>query len=188
MNPHSKVEPDVPIGLKTPRTEANPAIDPTPAPSPAALTFAQLKRLSKTELDHLFRRSPAGPIPEGDAQGEAIVCPGTFWARLIARFVHALAWQGKVFTKDPDGQGATLVNKITAVGAHAIVARVYHTPSWVDGGDCIVLDYSKTSLFARKIRDEIRLVDTASRTYLGKVWWGKTHLVHFALKFPAMAR
>ena len=148
------------------------------------LTFDALKAMSQAELDDLFRRSPAGPIPEGDANGEAIVCPGTMWSRIIARFVHALAWQGKIFTKNPDGPGATLVNKITVAGAHAIVARVYYTPSWIDQKECIVLDYSKTSLFARKIRDEIRLVDPANRLYLGKVWWGRTRLVDFALSFP----
>jgi hypothetical protein len=148
------------------------------------MNFADLKAQSQSQLDELFKRSPAGPIPNGDAQGEAIVCPGTFWSRLIARFVHALAWQGKIFTRNPDGGGATLVNKISVAGAHVIVARVYHTPSWIDGNECVVLDYSKTSLFARKIRDEIRLVDAERKLYLGKVWWGKTRLVDFALQFP----
>src|SRR6185503_6988617 len=97
-----------------------------------------------------------------------------FWARLIAPFVHRFAWQGKVFTKDPDGQGATLMNRVTVASIEAIVARVYKTQSWIDGKECIVLDYSKTSLLARKIRDEIRLVDPERRLYLGKVWWGKT--------------
>jgi hypothetical protein len=46
-----------------------------------------------------------------------------------------------------------------------------------------VLDYSKTSIFARKIRDEIRLIDPVNKIYLGKVWWGKTRLVDFALDF-----
>ena len=85
---------------------------------------------------------------------------------------------------NPEGREATLENKITAIGIHAIVARVYYTPSWIDQRECIVLDYSKTSLLARKIRDEIRLVDPVAKLYLGKVWWGKTRLVDFALKFP----
>lgn len=148
------------------------------------MNFDDLKAQSQEQLDDLFKRSPAGPIPEGDSAGEAIVCPGTFWSKIIARFVHALAWQGKVFTKNPDGEGATLENKITVAGVKLIVARVYHTQSWIDGKECIVLDYSKTSLFARKIRDEIRLVDAENRLYLGKVWWGKTRLVDFALTFP----
>jgi hypothetical protein len=148
------------------------------------MTFDDLIGKSQAELDALFRNSPAGPIPQGDAQGEAIVHPGTFWSRLIARSVHALAWQGKIFTPNPDGRGATLENKITAAGIHAIVARVYYTASWLDQQECIVLDYSKTSLLARKIRDEIRLVDPVAKLYLGKVWWGQTRLVDFALKFP----
>lgn len=148
------------------------------------MQMSDLMAMSQAQLDELFRRSPPGPIPEGDSQGRAIICPGTFWARLIARCVHDLAWQGKVFTKDPDGQGATLQNKVTVAGVQAIVARVYLTKSWLDGNDCIVLDYSKTSLFARKIRDEIRLVDAAGKLYLGKVWWGKKRLIDFALQFP----
>jgi hypothetical protein len=148
------------------------------------MTFDDLIGKSQAELDTLFKNSPPGPIPQGDAEGEAIVHPGTFWSRLIARSVHALAWQGKIFTPNPDGQGATLQNKITVAGIHAIVARVYYTTSWLDGQECIVLDYSKTSLLARKIRDEIRLVDPPAKLYLGKVWWGQTRLVDFALKFP----
>jgi hypothetical protein len=140
---------------------------------------------SQIELDEIFSRSPAGPLPSGNAQGEAIVWPGTFWTRLISKSVHALAWQGKVFTLNPDGNGATLKNKVTAVGVQAIVANVYYTKSWLDGKDCIVLDYSKTSFLAKKVRDEIRLIDPANRIYLGKVWWGKTRLVDFALQFPA---
>jgi hypothetical protein len=139
---------------------------------------------SQAELDRIFSENVAGPIPTGNAEGEAIVWPGTFWSRLVARFVHSLAWQGKVFTPNPDGTGATLENKLTAAGVRGIVARVYYTPSWLDNKECIVLDYSKTSLLARKIRDEIRLIDPANRVYLGKVWWGKTRLVDFALKFP----
>jgi hypothetical protein len=139
---------------------------------------------SQAELDALFKLYPAGPIPTGNAEGEAIVCPGTFWSRIIARFVHALAWKGKIFTANPDGNGATLENKLSTLGVPGIVARVYYTSSWIDGKECIVLDYSMTSLLARKIRDEIRLIDPESRLYLGKVWWGQTRLVDFALQFP----
>ena len=148
------------------------------------MEIADLMKMSQSGLDDLFKKSPPGPIPEGDSQGTAVVCPGTFWARLIARLVHGLAWQGKVFTKSPNGNDATLENKVSVAGVQAIVARVYYTPSWLDGKECIVLDYSKTSLLARKIRDEIRLVDEARKIYLGKVWWGKTRLIDFALQFP----
>ena len=49
--------------------------------------------------------------------------------------------------------------------------------------ECIVLDYSETSLLAHWIRDEIR--EVAPRTYLGKVYLGKKRLIDFALEFPA---
>ena len=151
-------------------------------PPQAGLTMAALMKMSQGQLDELFKNSPPGPIPSGESSGTAIVCPGTLWSRLIARFVRRVGWQGKVFTKSPDGNDATLENKIGPVGTELIVARVYYTDSWLDGKRCIVLDYSKTSLLARKIRDEIRLV--APSLYLGKVWWGKTRLIDFALEFP----
>jgi hypothetical protein len=152
--------------------------------SKASANLSFLLGKTQAELDDIFKNNSAGPIPVGNAEGEAIVWPGTFWSRLIARFVHDLAWQGKVFTPNPDDNGATLENKLTTAGVRAIVARVYFTSSWLDGKECIVLDYSKTSLLARKIRDEIRLIDPANKIYLGKVWWGETRLVDFALKFP----
>ena len=93
------------------------------------MTFEDLRGKSQAELDELFKRSPAGPIPDGDSRGEAIIAPGTFWARLFARLVHTLAWQGKVFTRSPDGNDATLQNKVTAVDVELIVARVYYTDS-----------------------------------------------------------
>jgi hypothetical protein len=151
------------------------------APTPA-LTVPGLMKMSQRQLDELFCKSPPGPIPEGKSSGTAIVRPGTFWTRLIDRFVRRVAWQGKVFTRSPDGKDATLQNRIGPAGTELIVARVYYTASWLDQKECIILDYSKTSLFARKIRDEIRLV--APGLYLGKVWWGKTRLVDFALEFP----
>ena len=149
------------------------------------LTMADLMRRSQKQLDELFSTCPAGPIPEGESSGTAIVWPGTFWSGLIARFVRRVDWQGKVFTRSPDGKDATLQNKIGPASTQLIVARVYYTASWLDGKECIVLDYSKTSLFARKIRDEIR--EVAPRLYLGKVWWGKTRLIDFALEFPKKA-
>jgi hypothetical protein len=76
-----------------------------------------------------------------------------------------------------------LKNKILPMGHKAIVAKVYKDKSWLDQKECIVLDYSKTSLIAHWIRDEIR--EVAPDIYLGIVYWGKKKLIHFALKFPA---
>ena len=74
-----------------------------------------------------------------------------------------------------------LMNKITVFGLNAILARVIREPSWIDGKECIVLDYSQTSVVAHWVRDEIRLISPG--LYLGRVYWKKTHLIYFALKF-----
>jgi len=60
-----------------------------------------------------------------------------------------------------------------------IVAKVYRDASWMDNKETIVIDYGRTSLVARKIRDEIREVEPG--IWLGKVWWGKTRILDFAL-------
>ena len=74
-----------------------------------------------------------------------------------------------------------LRNKILPFGINAIIARVYKEASWLDGKECIVLDYSDTSLVAQWIRDEIR--EISSGVYLGKVYWGRQRLIDFVLEF-----
>lgn len=143
----------------------------TPTPDPRSLT-----RLSQQALDELFRRSPTGPIPSGDAQGTAIFMPGSFVATLTRLLVRWLVWKGKVF----DPAGHELRNKLTPFAMRAIRAKVYVGESWLDGRKAIVIDYSKTSFLAQKIRDEIR--EVAPGVYLGKVWWGKRRVLDFALR------
>jgi hypothetical protein len=71
--------------------------------------------------------------------------------------------------------------RITSFGLNAIIAKVYKGPSWLDSKECIVLDYSETSLVAGWIRDEIRQIGPG--LYLGKVYGGRKRLIDFALKF-----
>ena len=143
------------------------------------MTAAEMLKMSQAELDDLFDKSPAGEIPQGEAKGTAIVAPGTTYSENVANFVSHFAWQGKVF----DPAKGVLRNKITPFGLNAIIAKDYKGESWMDGKECIVLDYSDTSLLAHWIRDEIR--EVAPRTYLGKVYWSKKRLIDFALEFPA---
>jgi hypothetical protein len=146
-----------------------------------AVTIPDLLKLTADQLDDLFRASPAGPIPNGEGEGTAIIGPDTVLEGPAAKLVHLLAWQGKVF----DAQKGELRNKILPVGIKAIVAKVYKDQSWFDGKECIVLDYSETSLVAQWIRDELRQVGDG--VYLGIVYWGRKKLIHFALKFPPPA-
>ena len=80
-----------------------------------------------------------------------------------------------------DAEKGLLKNRLLAFGIEAIVAKVYKTPSWLDNKECIVLDYSETSLVAHYVRDEIRLIGPGF--YLGKVYWAKDRLIDFCLKF-----
>jgi hypothetical protein len=142
-----------------------------------AYDAAQLMTMSQTQLDDLFRASPPGDIPDGAAKGTAIIAPGTTYSERIAEIINRFGWQGKVF----DASKGVLKNKVLLIGYELILARVYKGPSWLDGKDCIVLDYSDTSLLAHYVRDEIRLIGPGF--YLGKVYWKKDRLIDFCLQF-----
>ena len=138
---------------------------------------AQLLTMNQKALDDLFTASPAGDIPDGPAKGTAIIAPGTRYSEDIAEVINLFGWQGKVF----DAKRGLLKNSITLFHVQAIVARVYKGPSWLDGKECIVLDYSETSVVAHYVRDEIRLIGPGF--YLGKVYWKKDRLIDFCLQF-----
>jgi len=142
-------------------------------------TIRKWLAMDRAELDEIYKNATAGVIPNGDTRGTAIVT-GTFFAKMYARFARLFAWQGKVFDLfSPDRKSGILINKVSAFSLTFIVAKVYKGASWMDGEDTIVIDYSMTSFFAKKIRDEIREVEPG--IYLGKVWWGKTRILDFAL-------
>jgi hypothetical protein len=142
-----------------------------------AMDAKQLLKMSQQELDALFSAHDAGPLPDGEAKGTAIIAPGTAGSEKIAELINIFGWQGKVF----DARAGLLRNHILAIGLKAIIARVYKGPSLLDGKECIVLDYSDTSLVASHIRDEIRQIEHGF--YLGKVYWDKERLIDFSLDF-----
>jgi hypothetical protein len=151
------------------------------------MTLDDLLELDKKQINDLFAKSPPGPVPEGEGEGRAIVAPGTKIDDTIAGLIRIFAWKGKVFKRDEDDpERGTLRNEILPFGIKAIEAKVYKADSWFDDKPAIILDYSKTSLLAREIRDEIREVEPG--LYLGKVFWGdrdpdEKALLHFALDF-----
>ena len=146
-----------------------------------ALDTMQLLHMSQTQLDDLFRNSQAGNIPRGEGEGTVLIDPGTELSEIAAKFVHIFAWQGKVF----DPEAGQLRNEISPFKIQAIVANVYRAASWFDGKECIVLDYSQTSLVAHWIRDEIR--EVAPGVYLGIVFWDKEKLINFSLTFHVVS-
>jgi len=139
---------------------------------------ASLLGMRHRELDALFRSSPPGEIPTGVLNGTAVLFPGRRPARPLAALVRKLAWRGKV----TDPAGRALRNRVTPLDIKAFAAVVYREPSRVDGRDCIVLDYSVTSVLAGGVRDEIRLV--APGLYLGVVWWYGRRVAWFLLRRP----
>jgi len=143
-----------------------------------AYTAPQLLSMSQEDLDGLFSNSPSGDIPNGEAEGTAIIAFGTTFSSEIASLINIFAWQGKTF----DAEHGTLRNRILPFGLNAIVAEVYKSASLFDNKECIVLDYSKTSFVAEHVRDEIRQIGPG--LYLGLVYWDKTRTIHFALQFP----
>ncbi len=135
--------------------------------------------MSREELDEVYSKASPGELPSGDTRGTAILA-GSMFSKTVAAIARLFAWQGKMFDIfAPHADAGVLVNKITWFSLTFIVAKVYRDASWMDGKDTIVIDYSTTSFFAKKVRDEIREVEPG--VYLGKVWWGKTRLLDFAL-------
>jgi hypothetical protein len=134
--------------------------------------------LSDDELDELFRAGSAGEIPDGDADGKVLVgSKHESVSDTVAWVAEQLAWKGKVF----DRANGELRNKILPFGVKAVRAKVYKDTSWFDGKETIVLDYSKTSVLAQRVRDEIR--EVAPGLYLGLVYWEKDKILHFSLRF-----
>ena len=115
-------------------------------------------------------RTAKAPEPRSSRRERTISPPSR-------EFINIFGWKGKVF----DAKAGFLRNIILPLGVKAIVARVYKDPSWLDGKECIVLDYSETSLVASHVRDEIREVEPGF--YLGKVYWDKARLIDFSLDF-----
>lgn len=146
-----------------------------------AYDVPQLLQTTSSNLDSLFSSSPAGDIPDGPAKGTAIIASDTSYSPEIVEFINLFVWQGKTF----DAKDGVLRNRILPIGLNAIIAKVYKGGSWLDQKECIVLDYSQTSLVAHWIRDEIRLIGPGF--YLGRVYWANKPLIHFCLQFGAAA-
>ncbi|MFB7997986.1 hypothetical protein ACFC4G_34810 [Streptomyces sp. NPDC056002] len=141
-------------------------------------TDTELLKTDDKQLEELFRKIPAGEIPKGPMEGLAILPgAGLSGARVLARLVHLFLWRGKVFS--PDGY---LSNRLFPLDMLSIVAMVGPGPSRLDDQECIVIDYSNTSLVFGGVRDELRQVD--SHLYLGLIWLCGRKIGWFTLRDP----
>jgi hypothetical protein len=132
-----------------------------PLRGPHVHSAEQLLRLSPPELDWLYQHAAVGAVPEGKARGQAILAPGTRWARPISKAAR-IFWQGKVFR----GAEATAVNRF--FGLPMIRANVSYGESWRDGRPAIILDYRDTSRLYANYRDELR--EVAPGLFLGLMY------------------
>ena len=139
-------------------------------------------KMTSTELDELFRSSPAGAIPEGRGAGTVVFRPGTRRSVPSAVAARFLLWQGKEFRPATHD----LVNLLTPFGRPGLRADVRHDASLLDGNPCIVLDYAASSRVVRDVRDEMRQI--GDRDYLGIVFVkGRQRSVDFLLSFATGA-
>ena len=141
-----------------------------------------LVRLRRSELAEAFRGATPGEVPSGRGDGTMLIGFGGPVARVVAAVTRLLLWKGKIV--HPGGAG--LRNLVSPLGVPAVEAQIHRAASWLDGRECIVLDYSTTSLLASKIRDEIREVGPG--VYLGLAFWGRRHVIDFALDFSSRGR
>ena len=118
-----------------------------------ALDVKALLKISGAELDELFKKSPAGEIPDGQAKGTAIIASGTVFGPEIAEFINLFVWEGKTFDGEPRRLDESAL-RLRPEGdrRRGLQGRELARSSRVHG----VLDYSKTSLVAHWIRNEIR--------------------------------
>jgi hypothetical protein len=119
-----------------------------------------------------------GEMPNGESNGTAVFFPDSL-INTPTQLLASLVWQGKIFDTDEN----VLVNKV--FGFKAIKAQIYFGNSLLDGQESIIIDYSHTSLLARRIRDEIR--EVAPGLYLGRAYLrtlvGDFMVVNFILDF-----
>ena len=135
-----------------------------------------LVELRRSELGDLFRGGSA-KIPDGHGRGTVLLGTGGWLARLVAVLTYAVAWRGKLF----EARAGRLVNLVTPLHVRAVAAQVYEGASWYDGDTCVVIDYTRSSWVARRLRDEIR--EVAPGVFLGMVFVGSRQVTSFALDF-----
>ena len=136
----------------------------------------QLLVLRRAELDALFARAEAGPVPDGEYRGTLILPLNAVPLRGAAASAGRMAWRGKVF----DAGARRVMNRMLPFGVRAVAAELRRGPSRLDGRACIVLDYARTSLVARGVRDELRL--RRPGLYLGSAYWHGLRVAEVALE------
>src|SRR5215212_4710134 len=85
-----------------------------------ACDAAQLLTLRPAELDGLFARAEAGPMPDGEYHGTLILPLGPTPLRSAAALAGHIAWQGKIF----DAKARRVTNRVLPFAIRAVTAEV----------------------------------------------------------------
>jgi hypothetical protein len=80
--------------------------------NPVPLDVGQLLRLPRAELNALFARSDAGPVPDGEYRGTLILSLTLRVLRGAAAMAGSLVWRGKVF----DAGAGRVTNRVLPLG------------------------------------------------------------------------
>jgi hypothetical protein len=179
------------------------AREPLSAALRQSLTPAQLQTWTQEQLDRLYAKLTAGPIPDGPHDGTVIFAPGEqldkmagFASKLgipltpqqLKKFAE-LMWAGKHFFKD---QGI-LRNRMTGLGLK-FPAKLYCGQSLLDSRrESVIIDYAFTHQIegydskidwlagseGLKVRDEVRMIRPGF--YLGRAYMDRVFLLNFTL-------
>jgi len=122
-------------------------------------TLDDLSRRSWCELEEIYRRADPGSAPCGFLRGHVVFRPDDVLAGPRSKIVN-YSWQGKHF------ENGSLINQFR--GLRMIRANVAPGESWLDGKPAHILDYEKTSLLWRDVRDETREVSPG--VYIGGMY------------------
>lgn len=144
----------------------------------STLTGKDLLKMSQEEIDKLYKKGSVDKIPDGDSKGIAIIWAGSILTRIIAFLSWLLFWKGKYF----DREEGYFLNKILPFGLRAVKGDLYiEKKCFFCSGKAIVLDYSKTTLLLRSVREEMR--EIAPGLFLAQVYWNDKRISNFTLEF-----
>ena len=131
-------------------------VNPAQAAPDQPLCLDTLSRMSRCELEALYRAAPPAPCLDGYYAGRSMKHPKA----------TGMLWKGKLFC----AADSKLINR-WCLGLHAIEACIYPGESWLDGKPSLIMDYRESSRVWKDVRDELR--EVAPGLYLGIMYRDK---------------
>jgi hypothetical protein len=138
-------------------------------PARSSQTLDDLAIHDAATLEEAFRDAKPTSLQaiNGHPRGRVLAIPGRDRGGVAAvlRALHASSlwpWEGKSFEAAPGSVEGTGINRVRLpLHMGVFPFRTYLTPSVVDGGPCLAIDYdiARNPNYARPIYDEVRALD-----------------------------